>query len=97
MLRLPRQIIDSKVTFRQGTPESCISGHSWSEGCGQAMRIARFAQPALVNGAVGVVVVPHGWLRYVAQFTITGGKITRINVMTAHAILRQLHLAVLSD
>jgi RNA polymerase sigma factor (sigma-70 family) len=61
------------------------------------LRLARFAQPALVNGAVGVVVAPHGRLRYVAQFTITGGKIEEIHVMTDPAILRQLHLAVLSD
>ena len=61
------------------------------------LRLARFAQPALVNGAVGVVVAPHGRLRYVTQFTITGGKITKIHVMADPAVLRQLHLAVLSD
>jgi RNA polymerase sigma factor (sigma-70 family) len=61
------------------------------------LRLARFAQPALVNGAVGVVVAPYGRLRYVAQFTITGGKIAQINVMADPAVLRQLHLSVLSD
>jgi RNA polymerase sigma-70 factor (ECF subfamily) len=61
------------------------------------LRLARFAQPTLVNGAVGVVVAPFGRLRYVAQFTITGGKITQIHVMADPAVLRQLHLAVLSD
>jgi RNA polymerase sigma factor (sigma-70 family) len=61
------------------------------------LRLARFAQPALVNGAVGVVVAPYGRLRYVAQFTITGGKIAQIHVMADPAVLRQLHFAVLSD
>jgi len=61
------------------------------------LRLARFAQPALVNGAVGVVVAPYGRLRYVAQFTITGGKIAQINVMADPAVLRQLHLSMLSD
>jgi RNA polymerase sigma factor (sigma-70 family) len=61
------------------------------------LRLARFAQPALVNGTVGVVVAPYGRLRYVAQFTITGGKITRINVMADPAVFHQVHLAVLSD
>jgi RNA polymerase sigma factor (sigma-70 family) len=61
------------------------------------MRLARFAQPVLVNGAVGIVVAPYGRLRYVAQFTITGGKIAQINVMADPAVLRQLRLAVLSD
>ncbi len=61
------------------------------------MRLARFAQPALVNGAVGIVVAPYGRLRFVAHFTITGGKIAQINVIGDPAVLRQLHLAVLSD
>jgi RNA polymerase sigma-70 factor, ECF subfamily len=61
------------------------------------LRLARFAQPALVNGAVGVVVAPFGQLRYVAQFTITGGKIAQIHVMADRAVLRQLHLSVLPD
>lgn len=60
-------------------------------------RLARFAQPALVNGTVGVIVAPFGRLHYVAQFTITGGKIAQINVMADPAMLRQMHLAVLSD
>lgn len=61
------------------------------------LRLARFAQPVLVNSAVGVVVAPYGRLRYVAQFTITGGKITQINVIADPAVLRQLHLSVLPD
>jgi RNA polymerase sigma factor (sigma-70 family) len=61
------------------------------------LRLARFAQPVLVNGAVGVVVAPFGRLRYVAQFTITGGKIAQIHVMADPAVLRQWHLAVLSN
>lgn len=60
------------------------------------LRLARFAQPVLVNGVVGVVVAPYGQLRYVAQFTITGGKIAQIHVMADPAVLRQLHLSVLS-
>jgi RNA polymerase sigma factor (sigma-70 family) len=61
------------------------------------MRLAWFAQPVLVNGAVGVVVAPYGRLRYVAQVTITGGKIAQIHVMADPAVLRQLHLSLLPD
>ena len=61
------------------------------------MRLARFAQAALVNGAVGVVVAPYGRLRYVAQVTITGGKIAQIVVQADPTVLRQVHLAVLPD
>ncbi|MGZ3637777.1 MAG: sigma-70 family RNA polymerase sigma factor [Ktedonobacterales bacterium] len=61
------------------------------------LRLARFAQRALVNGAVGVVVAPYGRLRYVAQFTIMGGKIAEINVISDPTRLSQLHLSVLPD
>jgi RNA polymerase sigma-70 factor (ECF subfamily) len=59
------------------------------------LRLARFAQSVLVNGAVGVVVAPFGRLRYVAQFTITGGKIAQIHVRADPAVLRQWQLALL--
>jgi RNA polymerase sigma factor (sigma-70 family) len=61
------------------------------------MRLARFAQPVLVNDAVGIIVAPYGRLRYVAHFTITGGKIAEINVIADPAVLRQLRLVVLSN
>jgi RNA polymerase sigma-70 factor (ECF subfamily) len=57
----------------------------------------RFAQQALVNGAVGVVVAPFGRLRFAVQFTITGGMITQIDVISDPARLSQLHLSMLSD
>ncbi len=60
------------------------------------LQLARFAQPVLVNSTVGVVVAPHGRLRYVASIRISGGKIVQIHVMADPAVLRQLHLAVLS-
>ncbi|MGH3776868.1 MAG: hypothetical protein ACRDRR_14270 [Pseudonocardiaceae bacterium] len=58
---------------------------------------ARFAQPALVNGAVGVVVAPRGRLFVVLGFTITRGKIVEVDVVADPERLRQLDLAVLDD
>ena len=58
---------------------------------------ARFAQPALVNGAVGVIVAPRGRLLLVLALNITGGKILEIDVIADPARLRQLDLAVLDD
>jgi RNA polymerase sigma factor (sigma-70 family) len=60
-------------------------------------RLARFAQPALVNGAAGVVVAPHGRSFSVMGFTITRGKIVEIDILADPARLRQLDLAVLND
>lgn len=58
---------------------------------------ARFARPALVNGAVGAVWAPGGRPRVVFSFTITGGKIVRIDLVADPERLRQLDLAVLND
>jgi RNA polymerase sigma factor (sigma-70 family) len=58
---------------------------------------ARFAQLALVNGAVGIVVAPRGRLFTVLGFTISAGKIVEIDVIADPGRLRQLDLAVLDD
>jgi hypothetical protein len=58
---------------------------------------ARFAQPALVNGAVGIVVAPRGRLSVVLGFTITRGRIAEIDVVAGPQRLRQIELAVLND
>jgi hypothetical protein len=58
---------------------------------------ARAAQPALVNGAVGVVVAPRGRLLMVLSFTIEHGRIVEIDAIADPARLRQIDLAVLND
>jgi RNA polymerase sigma factor (sigma-70 family) len=56
---------------------------------------ARAAQPALVNGAVGVVVAPRGRLLMILDFTIRDGKIVAIDAIADPERVRQLDLAVL--
>jgi RNA polymerase sigma factor (sigma-70 family) len=58
---------------------------------------ARAARPALVNGAVGAIVAPHGRLMMVLRLTITHGKIAAIEAIADPAQLGQLDLAVLDD
>ncbi len=58
---------------------------------------AREAQPALVNGAVGLVWAPGGRPRVVFGFTITRGKIIAIDMVADPERLGQLDLAVLDD
>jgi RNA polymerase sigma-70 factor (ECF subfamily) len=57
---------------------------------------AKFAQPALINGAVGIVVAPRGRLVIVLDFEIQGGRIVEIDVIADPARLRQVDLAVLN-
>jgi len=56
---------------------------------------ARFAQPALVDGAPGAVWAPGGKPRVVFGFTITGGAITEIALMADPDRLRGLDLVLL--
>jgi len=58
-------------------------------------RRARFAQVALVNGTVGLVVAPRGRLWMTIGLTIKDDKITEIDVIADPSRLRELDLAVL--
>jgi RNA polymerase sigma factor (sigma-70 family) len=58
---------------------------------------ARFARPALVNGAVGAVWAPGGRPRVVFGFTIADGKVVGIELLADPARLRELDLLVLDD
>jgi RNA polymerase sigma-70 factor, ECF subfamily len=58
---------------------------------------AQVAQPALINGAAGLVWAPGGLPRVVFGFTTTRGKIVRIDLVANHEHLRQLDLALLTD
>jgi RNA polymerase sigma factor (sigma-70 family) len=58
---------------------------------------ARFAQPALVNGAAGLVWAPGGRPRVVFGFTIARGKIVAIDLVADPERLRRLDLVVLDD
>ena len=60
-------------------------------------RLSPFARPALVNGAAGVVVAANGRPLSVMGFTVTGGKIVAIDVLSDPERLQQLDLTVLDD
>jgi RNA polymerase sigma-70 factor (ECF subfamily) len=66
-----------------------------------ARRAARFAhlapyvRPALINGAVGVVVTPKGRPFSVMGFTVTGGRIVAIDALSDPERVRALDLTVL--
>ncbi|HTW00160.1 MAG TPA: sigma-70 family RNA polymerase sigma factor [Streptosporangiaceae bacterium] len=56
---------------------------------------ARFAEPALVNGAVGAVVAPHGRLVVALAITVREDRIVAYDVIADPERLRQVDLAVL--
>jgi RNA polymerase sigma-70 factor (ECF subfamily) len=64
---------------------------------GTFSRRAQFAQPALVNGAVGLVWAPGGQPRVVFGLKIELGKIVGIDLIADPEHLRQLDLSILGD
>jgi RNA polymerase sigma factor (sigma-70 family) len=58
-------------------------------------RLARFARPAVVNGAAGFVVTPRDRPVTVAGFTVSGGKIVEIDLLADPERLKGLDLTVL--
>jgi RNA polymerase sigma factor (sigma-70 family) len=60
-------------------------------------RRSRFAQPALVDGAAGVVVAPRGRLTTVLTFGVRNGRIVRIDILADPARLRQVRVGVRDD
>jgi RNA polymerase sigma-70 factor (ECF subfamily) len=89
VLHADREAVPSRA------PTVIRGAHAVARGALASSARARFTQPALVNGAVGLVMAPRGQLFLILGFTITDGKITEIDVVADPARLRQLDLAVL--
>ena len=60
-------------------------------------RGARFARPALINGAPGVVIAPNRRAIAVAGFTVAGGKVAEIDVLADPRRLHELDLSAIDD
>ncbi|HEX4612876.1 MAG TPA: sigma-70 family RNA polymerase sigma factor [Urbifossiella sp.] len=95
-------VLDPDVVLRRdrgtasGTQEICGARAVAEESCAFA-RLARFARPAIVNGAAGVVVAPGGRPFAVAGFTVVRGRIAAIDILADHARLARLDLPDLPD
>jgi RNA polymerase sigma-70 factor (ECF subfamily) len=68
----------------------------WAKGAIAAARGARAAQPALIDGAVGLVIAPQGRLFRALRFTLAEGKIAAVEVIGDPERLRHLDLAILA-
>jgi len=69
---------------------------NWARGAITAARGARAAQPALIDGAVGLVIAPSGRLFRVLRFTLANGKITEVEVIGDPERLRSFDFAILA-
>jgi RNA polymerase sigma-70 factor (ECF subfamily) len=94
-------VLDPDVVSRgDGGPGASALARGAREVAARALTFARlspFVRPALVNGAAGVVVVPHGRPFSVLGFTVAGGRIVEIDALSDPARLERLDLTVLDD
>jgi RNA polymerase sigma factor (sigma-70 family) len=81
------------------TPAAVVArgARNVARGAVLASARTRFTQPALVDGAVGLVMAPRGRLFLVLAFTIIDDTITGIDVIADPDRLRHIDLAVLDD
>ena len=83
------------ASARAGAPAEVQGASNWASQAIVLSQGAVAARPALVNGAVGVIVAPRGQLFRVLSFRLKDGKIASIDVIGDPERLRQLDLAVL--
>jgi RNA polymerase sigma factor (sigma-70 family) len=78
-----------------GAPPTEIRGAEvWAKGAVTYGHLAQLTRPALVDGAVGVVVAPQGKLVRALRFTIANGRITEIEVIGNPARLGELEVSI---
>ncbi|MEP6495838.1 MAG: sigma-70 family RNA polymerase sigma factor [bacterium] len=81
---------------KAGTATEVRGPETWARGAVRYGQLVRFAQPALINGAVGLVVAPHGKLDRVLTFAIANGKVASIDLIADPDRLRQLTINIIS-
>jgi hypothetical protein len=95
-------VLDPNAVFRvdeagarPGAPREIHGARNWARGALEFSQAARQAQPALIDGAVGLAWAPGGHLLRVLTFTIRRGKIVEVEAVADPARLRALELAIL--
>src|SRR5918994_4854298 len=83
-----------RADMAAGAPTEIRGAAAWARGAVAYGHTARLTQPALVDGAVGVVVAAHGRLVRALRFTIANGKITEIEVIGNPARLGELEVSI---
>jgi RNA polymerase sigma-70 factor (ECF subfamily) len=90
-------VLDPDLVVRAdmpGAPAEIRGAAVWAKGAVAYGHMARGVQPALVNGAIGLVMAPRGRLSRALTFTIASGKITEIDVIGDPVRLGELDVAI---
>jgi RNA polymerase sigma-70 factor (ECF subfamily) len=95
-------VLDPELVVRMDVAHVASAAHRGAEGWARLVttafpRYARFVQPALVNGSVGLVMAPGGKLSRAVRFTVAKGKITQVEIITDRHRLKQLDLLLIDE
>jgi Sigma-70, region 4 len=90
----PDLVVRADMPVPSGAPAEIRGGAVWAKQAVAFGHLARVVRPALVNGAIGVVMAPRGRLVRALRFTIANGKITEIEVIGNPARLGELDVSV---
>jgi RNA polymerase sigma factor (sigma-70 family) len=77
-----------------GAPTEVRGAAVWAKGAIAYGHLTQLTRPALVDGAIGVVVAPRGKLVRALRFTIANGRITEIEVIGNPARLGELDVSI---
>lgn len=92
------KVLDPGVVLRddrENTPNEIRGTHAVAE---QLMsKRAKAAQPALINGEVGVVVSPGGRLHLILTLTYANGKIIGVDVISNPAHMKEIDWVTLNE
>ena len=90
----PDLVVRADMAVPAGAPTEIRGAAVWAKGAVAYGHMARLVRPALVNGAIGVVMAPRGRLSRALTFKIVNGKITEIEVIGNPARLGELDVSV---
>jgi RNA polymerase sigma factor (sigma-70 family) len=89
----PDVLVRTDTPDAPGAPREIRGAENWARGAIAYSRLARFVQPAIVNGTVGLVLASRGRLSRALHFKIAKGKIVQVDIIAAPERLQQLDLA----
>lgn len=98
------RLLDPDMVFRVDATAGAAAAageihgaEAWARQAITFARGARFAQTALVDGEVGVVVAPRGRLFRVLRLTVKNGRIAVVEVIGDPERLKEIDLAILEE
>ena len=90
----PDLVVRTDLAGPSGAPSEIRGAAVWAKGAVSYGHMARLVQPALVNGAIGLMMAPRGRLVRALTFKIANGKITEIDVIGDPARLGELDVSI---